>query len=270
MKITGIGENNLNSFRGFIESLLPGQQALGLIADGDAAGAAVFSASGSSLILDYIYVNEAYRRGGGGTMLLQAAADAAGEMGITGMMAFYREDPQISAFLATQGFVFFPAQQEYSFEAAELLASRKSFRLAEWANLKRVKYYNAVSKAERNLLVKLLQKMWFNPTVLADGLFDPELSFVSVKNDVPNGLLLAQRDGSDIVITMLASSDKNEKAGLNLAAAFFYAIVEIEADSIDRIRFLSSGRSILDVIRHLLPDEGMIKMEKRIISAYRS
>lgn len=269
MKITAIGEKNQDCFAAFVGTLMPWQQALGLIIDEKAVGAAVFSVDDNYFILDHIYVEEAYRRKGGGTMLLEAATDVADTLGVAGFLTYYEEDPTVDAFLTAAGFVRYPLQQQYSFPVSTLLASEKAQKYAGKNTSAGILPGTGITRTNRILLAELLQSKGYDPNVLSEGAFDPDISFFSMKDTTVNGIFLAKRIERDIVVTIILSVNKKSAIPLALLSAFLKSLDKNNLPAGCRIRFICDNKSIIRLLRQLLSTGDDLRPGKKIVSAFR-
>lgn len=228
MKITSIGQTNIESFR----PLMPGELsenevALGSIEEGKAAGVIVFALDEDATVLSWLYVDEAYRRRGIASELLSQAGAVLAENGTTEILCYFGSEETLGAFLANAGAVCIPADKLCSVEIAELLSSEKCKKMYEKRGKdEAVLPYSKLLGYQKNLCRDILRKSAdFDTSLLSAGEFDEELSFVYLEDNSPVSMLLAyaKDDGetTNVYVTLILSVNKDEMAALYVLRSFY-------------------------------------------------
>ncbi len=259
MEITTINKTNLQAFSHLIgDKIAPGQAALGVIEDGAAAGAALFSLLGQACTMDFICVDETMRRRKVGTTLVKKAEEAFLPSGRDRMLAFYEENAETTAFLESLGFTCVPALPIFSLSCKELPAMEKCEALVKKFGDQQVKTFDQLTRREKTEIAQGLDKAMFDPALLTPGAFDEQLSFVYEKDGVPAGVLLAREEAEEIHVAALASFGEDQTTVLRLFAAMLKAMRRKEYR---KICFVGRNESVTSFMENVFEGKDVLNKE---------
>ena len=268
MEIIKIGDRNLSYFKPFFsEEPLPGQGALGILnEDGQPVGAGVFTVLGESCVLDDLYVEENSRRKGAGTLLFTKAREAMEAGGIRDYLAFYEEDPGLSAFLASLGFVSTAADPLCSIGVSEVLETEIYKKLSARRKNPDVVPVASLTKNRLGMCAEMIRQRGFTDELLAERAYDPELSLCLLKEKRPEGILLAKQVEGDFYVSLLLVDAEQSAAVPMLLRAFADAVSERAAED-SRIYYVDLEGQMSEPMTRFLGDESMIRRERATVSA---
>lgn len=125
-QLTGIGSENVAYFKHLMdtESAIDDQVAVGAVWDNATVGMALFSTEDSTLFLDYIYVDPAYRKKGVASDILKGMQKEVAPMGCHRMEVYYESSSdELDAFFNAMGFATVVDEKTYKIPASDFLAS---------------------------------------------------------------------------------------------------------------------------------------------------
>lgn len=257
MKITYIGQTNIDSFRALMpEEPGANEIVLGCVEEGKPAGVIVFALDGVATILSWLYVDEAFRRRGIATELLSQASEVLSEGGTTEILCYFDKEGSLSGFLTKAGAVILPADKMCSVEIGELLSSEKCKKMYERKGKEdAVLPYSELLDYQKNACRDILRKSaYFDTSLLDPGEFDKELSFVYLKDKSPESMLLAyaRDDGetTDVYVTLVLSVNKDEMAALYVLRSFYGHLKDGNFNG--RLYFVAQNPRIEKMLEELL------------------
>lgn len=255
MKLTYIGEKNLKYFKPFIlETLLPGQAALGLIMDGRAVGAAVFSTENNICVIHSIYVSDGCRNQGCGSYLLKESIHAFQENGMTDFLCFYDGQEDITHLLEKNGFTCVQTSGVYHISIKDLCKNKRCIKIAKSSVSNKNTYsLDCVGTAQLKAFQAYAQKQGFLESLFEKENYDQNISFASIVDEKISSILLAKRRDDDIYVPMVLSKGEQVMSMLVMFSAFFHKVSEMNAKGY--VIFLARNQKIADALYKLLGDE---------------
>ncbi len=259
MEITSIGAGNSSYFRTYTGGEVPpSRSALGVIEDGFAAGAAVFSVSNRVLFVERLFIDEKYRRRGGGTLLFHAAKDCAAGLGVRSIITYYNGSPEVTSFLDRLGFACLPADPVYALSVKELLDTPNFKRVAGMKDDPKVFSLKGMPKREMAALSDFLFQNGFSREILSDGGYEPGLSFVEFdEEDKPEGIVTTKREGNDVVVTAISTKNENPASFRKLLAALAHGLPD-HSGAESRLVFIGKNEKLADTLQKMIG----VSMEK--------
>ena len=270
MKLTGIWEENREYFKNLLpESTKEEEVCVGAIEDGKAVAAAVFSASGSLLYLDHIYVDEKYRKKGIGSTLIKEFAYEMQEAGIHSINVLFTDKAKgIDAFLVKTGFGIVEEGAYFSAKIEDFLSAKKVQKIMSGSYSTEIRHIKDLSKTEKNVLSRYLTEDDADPDILTDPALAEKLSFVSVDSESgnPHACVLCERTDDDVIVEYLGSFMKDLDDLAAILSALFKAGKD-EGLSEKTIRFAATDERIIDFAGKLLDDPKDLKRDGTVYSA---
>lgn len=261
MKITGIGEDNLSYFQPFLlEAPVAGTEAVGLIMDGEAAGAALIFIDDSICFLRNLYIGEPYRRRGGGSFLLAEIIRVMKNLQISDLFFCFGEDEGLSAFLRSRGFVCAPSLPVFSFSVKALLESRAVSMLSGSPPREEVVPFSDVDREAWQDMQSRLPEYGFAPSLLTPGSFDPEISYAVCSRGVIRGMILVRREDDDFYVPLLLSGETDRGIFFSLSRVFFQ-MLNLNRSRESRIFYLEHNPRLTEDLRRFLPQDDGLRSE---------
>lgn len=109
----------------------------------------------------------------------------------------------------------------YSFAPGELLESQLIHRMLKKTVPAKITSCRYMTGAIRNGLQEYLENRDLDPDALNAGCYSEELSFFTDDENGDHGVLLAQQNDKDIIVTMLYCVSKDHLTAVGLLAEFF-------------------------------------------------
>lgn len=263
IKITNIGNSNLFAFEKYLPGKLsPEQGALGVILDGSAAGAAVFSAEDGISILHHLFIGTEYRRKGCAAALLSAAREAYVPFGIRDMICYFHEEKGMKELLEKTGFVCVPGPEFYCFRVTPITYPEN--KLHRKNEKERIVSFDQVTRAQKKAAARLLPENGVDPVLLSEGHYDPTVSFAVLNDEKISGMILAHQEGIHFYVSLLLTSD-DSFAFVPLLMKFFDRLLERSSKE-SRVFFVANTDSVIRFLKNALPEEAKLKKESQIIS----
>ena len=254
IEITSIDKSNIKYFAPYMyKRLLPDEGAVGLIMDDEAAGIGIFYAEGSACIIRHFFIDEDYRRKGGGTKLFESVRDVLRENGIRTFLAYYNESDEITGFLRSVGFDCMSSSPLYSFSSSDLLETPVANQVDKGLP-KDICTLEDLNIERMDEMKELIVKEGFSKSLLDYGSYDPDLSVAVVKDDKIRGLLLQKKEDDDFYVSMLLHDGHDSSMGMLLIRAFCVILSE-NASPESRVIFAGYYGKLVDKLKELLPDE---------------
>jgi N-acetylglutamate synthase-like GNAT family acetyltransferase len=225
MEITSIEKENFEYFEPYTGGpLTPEQSALGLIEDDTAIGALVVSEDDGVCTIDSLFVDPGYQRKGGGTMLLNALKECSEELEIRDFLVYYSEDEAITAFLTKQGFTCIQGDEVMTISVNKILSSNNFQKVRGKEPEEGIRCIKDLARKDLNGLKGVVQEAGFPEKLLANEDLDAELSFAAFDGEKPEGILLANKVGENIFVSLLLVEENNQGILRKLLAAFSNAL----------------------------------------------
>ena len=267
MQITLIGEKNLDFFLPLMgDEPSPAQIALGVIEDGMPVAAALFSMEENVCTIDFLRVADTARRKGVGSFLLREAMKAYMELGADRFICFYGEDDAVTGFLSRCGFFCTPSSPLITFRIGDVIDSPRWKKLEQKLPADQVRSVLQLKGGEKEMLARQLEEMGFDRSLLAEGSFDPDISFFSTVSGKIAALLLAYWEDDRVYITLLASFQQSFTSIPGLMSVFFRQLQHSAVQDADVV-FLEQNEKITETLNMFLAPEKQAVQTERAWSA---
>ncbi len=251
MEITLINGENAEDF----SEVLPGtpgsdQLAVGVIEDGEAAGAIVLSIDGSACTMDHLYILPGYRRKGLATKLFSEVKKTFKEDGFSAVLCYFRNEEGVYGFLKKNGFYIVKGDPLVSVKADVIAGSANAQKLVLAADNKKVISFSEIKGGKKKALQNKLVENRFDPVVASEGYYDESLSFAYTEGDELKGVLLSFAQDNDIYVTAALSFAEGTTVMVSLVSSFLKAVNKIRTADTEII-FLCRNESVLSFAAHL-------------------
>ncbi len=273
MELTGIGTENAAAFA----SLMSGKSCtdydlcVGAIADDEAAGVALYSELGDSLFLDYIYVSKRFRRRGIATALIEETLEALTGSGLVALHVNYPEIAMdIHGLIRSRGFKIFRDGVAYRSKVGDFLGSNTTKKLLSGPAKNRVVKVASLSKKEKGLLHKALEKHELDPGIINDHSFSEELSLATFhsSNGSPAGLILCRTGQNLLTVSYLVNFSNDPVYLVDLLKALI-RVVETQQLGDHDLVFLTMNDDMVKLPEKLLNSKDLLKKDGAVISGIR-
>ncbi len=223
--------------------------------DGEPIGAAILDADEDRLVISSIYVDEAQRRKGAGSLLLAGIREMAAAAGLSSVEAYFKEE-EYEDFFLQNGYLVFQGDPLFRFSVSELLKGLNVQDIqtvpANCVKLGELKPYT------RGELIRLLHSLGY---VSRPSYYDRQLSFVYVKKDgLPTAFVFVSRKEEEnlLSVDLLVNTENGhpENARKLIEALVIEAMEMVTINS--RIELVAGAESVLRFMR------GIIKGKKEI------
>lgn len=264
MVLTGIGELNRDAFA----NLLPEWEEedsveIGVIEDGKAVGAAVFSEHGDALFLQHLFVVPEYRRKGLATALLTGFFKELKDEPLKEVLVNFRDDAEgMEMFLLKQGFRLFTDAEILRAPAEEILHSKVARSLLKTTGKGKVLSISELLADERRAVARLLDEEKMETDLINDPeLYEP-LSFVIQDPDTGSlrSCVMCEKDGKEVTVLLLANVSHQPA---DLAELFRTMIRNANNEGLEdaELVFLSNREGIVETVEHLMDDPSKLKRD---------
>ncbi len=273
MELTGIGKENEAAFAPLMGGERSADYALcvGAIEDGEAAGVALFSELGGSLILDYIYVSGQFRRRGIATLMIEETLKALEAAEFVALHVNYPESAgDIHGLIYSLGFKTFRDGVAYRTKVSDFLESDVTKKLLGGLPKDRVVKVSDLTKQEKNLLRKALKAHELDPHVIDDRTFSKELSLANFdpKDGSPAGLILCRTGQKVVTISYLVNFSDNPVKLKELLKALV-RVGEKQGIEDHELVFLTMNDDMVKLPEKLLSSKDLLHREGFVISGIR-
>ena len=269
MQITRIGDKNLEFFLPLLDSEPSSDEiALGVIEDGEPVAAASFRMDEGACLIGTFFVAESYRRKGIGSFLLGELMKACGEIGAGQFICFYRADDALTEFLSRSGFFCAPSSPMISFHVKDMLNSPRWNRLTEKLSTEHVRSVSHLTGGERAALAGQLEEMGFDRSLLAEGSFDPDISFYSSSSGRIVSLLLSFWEEGRIYISLLASLQQSFTSIPELVKVFLDRIQKTAVSASEIVFFEQNEKMTETLNMYLGPEKQAVQGERTWTAMY--
>ncbi len=270
MEITRIGNKNHTYFSHLMGGQnIEGYEALGVIDEGEAIGAAVFKVEGNICFLEHIEVDEGHRRQGAGTLLFNTAKDAMIRHGIEGFLTYYEDTEEVDAFIMSLGFTCTPSDQVYAFKTMGLTETEQFIKLSGKAAGGSCRTYDELAEADRKELMKAGVKAGFSEELFQNENYTSDLSIAYLgKDGQPAGLLLAKELDDIIDVTMLfVAGGSDPMTALTLISELGKRL-DNKDDPEQMIRYIDKKNKVTSLLEKVFADEIDISTKCRVRAGY--
>ncbi len=273
MELTGIGKENERGlaplmFDTDIEACSLG---VGAIEEGEAAGVALYSELAGSLILDYIYVPEKFRRKGIATALVEETVKQLQGSGLVALHVNYPESAEdIHGFILSRGFKIFRDGTAYRARVGDFMESKVTKRLLSGSLKNRVVRVADLTRYERNSLRKALKAQDLDPSVIDDRTLSRQLSLANFDpvNKNPAGLVLCRLRQKVVTISYLVNFSNDPLQLKEILMALMRAAEEQNIRDHELI-FLTMNDDMVKLPQSLLKSKDLLHREGAVISGIR-
>ena len=269
MEITIIGDDNKKSFEHMTGEVAPGQGALGVIVDGEAAGAGVFSLEDNIAVIDSIYVLEPFRRKKVASFLLGDVCETFRESGAGSILAYYQENEELTLFLENAGFTCIQTDPVNSFLARNLLGTKQAVKFFESKIPEGIVRVSELKKTERNKLEKMLTDAGYDGTGILEEC-DPKISYAYMKDNNPAGVITSRMTGEDFYVTFFYSGLQKNMETFSALMISFVKLLFSEASDNARVYYIGQNPGITEMLDKLLPGKRAPRSEAATWSAFKS
>lgn len=258
MQITKIGPQNQQWFEGFL--MTPESTGdmirLGVIEDDTACGAAAFRIGRRGAELLSIYVAPEFRRRGAAQSMLDTFLELGGKLGLTSLMTVYmRDNAEMGAFLAKNGFLQLDSSESYFFLAGDALQSGKLTEIVSGNIPGNCVPVDKLPPTRQRALERFVRKGGF---VLRGAIGENctgEMSFAVVDaGALPVACMLCTDMRDTITIDVLLSKGNSRIAILKLFEAL-YRKLEADNRQMTEIRCLAVNEKVGPLLRLLFGDK---------------
>ena len=273
MELTGIGRENEQAFLPLMPGLKSDDYVLcvGAIEEDMAAGVALYSELDGSLILDYIYVHEKFRRRGIGTALIE---DTLKELYSAGLISLHVNYPEsaadIHAFILSRGFKVFRDGVAYRAKIGDFLESSATKKLFAGPLRNRVARISGLSEEERGILRKALEDNELDPSIIDDRSFSKELSLTNFRpeNGKPGGMVLCRASSEVVTVSYLVNFSNDAVQLWELLKAFVLTVEKMGIGERELV-FLTMNDDMVKLPEKLLQSPDLLKKDGAVISGIR-
>ncbi len=269
-ELTAIGEENREAFEALTNGLNPADHELciGAISEDEAAGVAFYNSVGDSLMLDYIYVPEKYRRKGIGTALIKDFIEEIREAGPRILYINYPEKADdLYAFTRSLGFMLFRDGFSFRTPVKTLLESEELNKLLKAAKGYPVKPLNKLTKGEKDGLRAKLEKNDMEPSIIDNSSLSDELSLTVLDEKTKEvvSVVLCIRSRKQILIDFMANYSSNPACLIDLMRALKKAVEKEKLGDSDLI-FVAMDETMERLPKKLIGPRGIMQEEGPVIS----
>ncbi|MBQ9438120.1 MAG: GNAT family N-acetyltransferase [Lachnospiraceae bacterium] len=266
MRITKIEKENIEGFSSVIsqEIASAGDLAIGAILEEKAAGAAVFSAAGEALILDYLFVDPQFRGKGIGKQLVMDPVQKLEPEAVH--VSFEEENEGLYGFFHKLGFAMLPGARIYSVTIKSLLGSDMAKRLLGMKSGEKSLRLEELRSGQRRMLEGKLRHAGLE-RLLTDEVLHSSLSLASIDgaSGQPNACILCTRPEQEIFVELLFSeaNDITTLSGLFLG---FYEELKKEKLLGEELVFVSDTEGVVELVKRMA--RGTLKERGRMIDGF--
>ena len=266
MILTKLSKENIDYFKPALGGIgiNPEQLGIGAIEDGKAVGAAVFSSLNELLIVDYIYVDEQYRRQGIAKNMIEQTAEALKPERI--LTSFLEDEKELGDFFRNLGFFVAPDTEYYSIPVESFLESDAIQKLLKKKPTGKVETIDEMKHADKYELLGNLRAHAAQEIFDQDELFMP-LSMVTylAGTEIVATCAFCEKHSKDIIVTLITSFNDDVTNIMNLFSAFAQAVVKLNLTDCN-IHFVNANEGIKKVVEKLVPG---VKNNCMMLSAIR-
>ncbi len=258
IQVTKIGPQNQQWFEEFLMTPESTEDMirLGVIEDDTACGAAAFRIGRSSAELMSLYVASEFRRRGAAQSMLDTFLEFGGKLGLTSLMTVYmRDNAEMGAFLAKNGFLQLDSSESYFFLAGDALQSGKLTEIVSGNIPGNCVPVDKLPPTRQRALERFVRKGGF---VLRGAIGENctgEMSFAVVDaGALPVACMLCTDMRDTITIDVLLSKGNSRIAILKLFEAL-YRKLEADNRQMTEIRCLAVNEKVGPLLRLLFGDK---------------
>lgn len=261
-QLTGIGSENVAYFKHLMdtESAIDDQVAVGAVWDNATVGMALFSTEDSTLFLDYIYVDPAYRKKGVASDILKGMQKEVAPMGCHRMEVYYESSSdELDAFFNAMGFATVVDEKTYKIPASDFLASDFFQKIKDKKASNSVVSMDKLNDRQKKLLYNELVRTGFDVEALSEGRYDPTRSFVVYDKDgvEAKAVLYSDLERDVLTIILMVNMSNDPIALTELLISLRDTIDTLDISKLT-ISFLTVDEGMDKIVRKLAGDEASI------------
>lgn len=257
MTVTRIGEANIQFFKGFLMEAGELQQNnildLGVIDDGVACGAAVFSVGRYTAELLSLFVAPGYRRRGAAREMLSTFSALAAGTEVRSLTAAYirGSTSELDDFFAACGFERFDSSPQFSVRIGDMQGSAQLRKYLAAGADHTIPFRELLPYQKKELEI-LLQKYDVSLREITSGIFSPALSFAAydAKGKCSACAFCSDR-GESVGVDFLLSNSAAASPTLAVLRALFEAL-EKRGQPEQRLEFLAANPAVIPIAQKLL------------------
>ena len=253
MIITRITDKNKKAFMPLLDGeLLEKRGAFGIIEDGLPAGALVYFAEPDCCTIEWLKIHKKYRRHGFGTILVEEMKKACEALKLGNLITYYTADSGTAAFLKKMGFACAPADTCWSVPVQKLLKDPEIERYMGRKITGNLVLFSELNNAQKNGLINGMKDSEFDPVLMSEGMYDPEASFVLIKDGRVAGAVIGNMYGGSLYISMLSSFVSDNSVAQQLLSGI---IALSKKMAVITINFFDTNPKILSFFRDVVTED---------------
>lgn len=253
IRITKVEENNAYLFYDFLpeelELRIPNRFCLGAAYDSFAVGVVVFLVDEVMTTVEWLYVDEKYRRKGVAGQLIENIKVLMNGSSIMGLSAvFPMENIELNSFFEGVGFGVFPGDISYTVSMKAISDSSKASKILSRSTKDEIVAVEEMTTEEKRQLLTFLKT-----EIASDNLFykcDIQYSFVAYKNGKITGCLICSGDwNNNINIDLLYNKSETVFAALSLLKELILAIDKDRSGKMN-LHFVAADPEMIDFVTY--------------------
>ncbi len=253
IRITKVEENNAYLFYDFLPEELdleiPNRFCLGAAYDSYAVGVIVFSVDDVMTTVEWLYVDEKYRRKGVAARLIESTKELMMGSSVMGLSAvFPMENEDMNGFFEGVGFGVFPGDVSHTVSMKAISDSPKASKMLSRSTKDEIIVLEEMTSEEKGQFMAFLKS-----EIASDHLIykcDHKYSFVAYKNGTICGCLICSGDWNDnINIDLLYNKSETMFTAVSLLKEMISAINTDRAEK-QNLHFVAADPEMIDFVTY--------------------